>query len=652
MIRLYPFLSLFLIICILGCFKVNASEYKFQADGQFHYFGFNLTSDSVITIKPKFPVGSNSNSRLAMSIDSQDRSIENGGSPNYIFAETWYKSNDGEISTPTPIMAGNYTLRVQDLTYGHGVDKEVVIELSSDGVNSSSGNEHENDSISTGTELIYGYEYSGSVGFKKVYNNYDNVYSGVTDSSDYYIFSATEDGELKVSVLVNDFNPGYPHQNGYLEVYVSDTPHGYNLKRIAWVEANGTYTETYTVTKDKNYYISVSNSHGAWAAYSLDTDFTSTAQDTCLENMSSCGSLDTCTAANGYWYNNSCNASPQSDGNTEETDNDDGSSNDGTTNNNIETLFSEDFESYLSVSLITSMNNWKGDSGYVNSATYMSTNVFDSRYDVGADTYNVIYRALDRTLLASETVTMSFDAYATMDAPMSHNTAIGLGNGSALKVFWNPEEDTPGNGKWVFDARSLTGDNSSYESISGGYDVAVSLKIVIDGANSQVYGIYNFGSGEVETSRFPINTSAIEALNTVYLYADYRSPTAASTSYGTRFEGIELDNILVTTNSASSTEASETTCISVSNCQPVLTISTNGVNVFTSWTAIPDAQGYILNYAPYPYMGPETIGRVDLGMLTSYSVNLWSGASFYVAIQAYNGGVESEFSNIELFKID
>ena len=76
-----------------------------------------------------------------------------------------------------------------------------------------------------------------------------------------------------------------------------------------------------------------------------------------------------------------------------------------------------------------------------------------------------------------------------------------------------------------------------------------------------------------------------------------------------------------------------------------------GSNVTVSWGAVSGATGYTLFYAPYPYTGSETIKSVDMGGQTSISVNLWQGAAFYVAVQAYNTVGSSGYSNIGLFSV-
>ena len=84
---------------------------------------------------------------------------------------------------------------------------------------------------------------------------------------------------------------------------------------------------------------------------------------------------------------------------------------------------------------------------------------------------------------------------------------------------------------------------------------------------------------------------------------------------------------------------------------PDLCCETNGLNLSISWTEVPDATGYTLYYAPYPYAGPETIDSAPMGTETSFSIDLWDGAAYFIAVTAFNNTGESQYSNIEHFVI-
>jgi len=80
---------------------------------------------------------------------------------------------------------------------------------------------------------------------------------------------------------------------------------------------------------------------------------------------------------------------------------------------------------------------------------------------------------------------------------------------------------------------------------------------------------------------------------------------------------------------------------------PELVLSTKSNTVKVSWDKVPNARGYRLYYAPYPAQSP--IESIDLEKARHFSAELWEGAAFYVAITAYSGSDESDYSNIEHF---
>lgn len=84
---------------------------------------------------------------------------------------------------------------------------------------------------------------------------------------------------------------------------------------------------------------------------------------------------------------------------------------------------------------------------------------------------------------------------------------------------------------------------------------------------------------------------------------------------------------------------------------PTLSIVTSGTTVTLSWTSVPNATGYTLVHAPYPFVGLDSIVEWDMRTQTSVSYNLSAGAAFYVAIKAYNSFGSSGYSNIEYFFI-
>ncbi len=81
---------------------------------------------------------------------------------------------------------------------------------------------------------------------------------------------------------------------------------------------------------------------------------------------------------------------------------------------------------------------------------------------------------------------------------------------------------------------------------------------------------------------------------------------------------------------------------------PVLSMSTAGVEVVLSWTAVPNADAYTLIFAPSP--DAEYISSQDMGTRTSTVLTFHSGApAFYYAVMASNANGLSPLSNILTF---
>ncbi|MFZ5774640.1 MAG: RCC1 domain-containing protein [Thermodesulfobacteriota bacterium] len=82
---------------------------------------------------------------------------------------------------------------------------------------------------------------------------------------------------------------------------------------------------------------------------------------------------------------------------------------------------------------------------------------------------------------------------------------------------------------------------------------------------------------------------------------------------------------------------------------PSMQVQTSGQRVTVSWSGSTGATEYTLFYAPYP--NPTYIGSAAMGSATTFSIDLWSGAAFYVAVAAGNSVGSSGYSNIGYFVI-
>jgi hypothetical protein len=74
-----------------------------------------------------------------------------------------------------------------------------------------------------------------------------------------------------------------------------------------------------------------------------------------------------------------------------------------------------------------------------------------------------------------------------------------------------------------------------------------------------------------------------------------------------------------------------------------------GPTVTLSWDPTFGASGYTIYYAPYPEA--DYVGSIDVGNRTTVTFDVWEGAAFYLAVQAYNEKETSDLSNIETFVV-
>ena len=85
---------------------------------------------------------------------------------------------------------------------------------------------------------------------------------------------------------------------------------------------------------------------------------------------------------------------------------------------------------------------------------------------------------------------------------------------------------------------------------------------------------------------------------------------------------------------------------------PQLGYAINGTRITMNWNSVPNATGYRLNFMTSAYTGPGNFIPVDLGAQTSFSYDqLQRGATYTIAMQAYNANGTSDYSNIETFTV-
>src|SRR5207245_10354147 len=125
----------------------------------------------------------------------------------------------------------------------------------------------------------------------------------------------------------------------------------------------------------------------------------------------------------------------------------------------------------------------------VDDSANLASRVETGNGSASASGFADLEHALSHALDPSQVTEMSFDAYA---GPAAHNAASGHNRGIPTDyngVYWFPATHgsvtTP---SWLFDARGLTGDSSDIFTVSGGFNEAIHLSLVLDGSAGTVCG--------------------------------------------------------------------------------------------------------------------------------------------------------------------
>ncbi len=229
----------------------------------------------------------------------------------------------------------------------------------------------------------------------------------------------------------------------------------------------------------------------------------------------------------------------------------------GTASANL--LFSEDFQGHANASTIQSANGWTGDAVNVNdSANFGGSRVADGRDIAGTvDGFALIERSIGGNLSGTGVHEMSMDVYAQTGTLPSHNNGFGLSASTGATAFsggayWSVLYDmnnVPGRTGYSFDARQITGLSFAFMTLQGPFNAIETLRIVLDGAAGEVYGVYDFGGGTQETTHYAVSSAQIAAVDQVFGFFDFRAAhpggTFTSTGLGTLFGAAQWDNITV-----------------------------------------------------------------------------------------------------------
>lgn len=211
------------------------------------------------------------------------------------------------------------------------------------------------------------------------------------------------------------------------------------------------------------------------------------------------------------------------------------------------TIFSENFQSYAVGSNLIGQGGWVegtpsgGSVLTISNASYLSTQVLNGRASTGLGQDNIAVRPF--TFDSTTQTTLEYQLYATTDSPITHNATLGFekyvsgGLPYQNPIYWSPDGFNGGGPKrWQFSVGSNT------FSVLGGYDQLVTMRIVINGVTNEAYGMYDFGSGFLETPHYVVPQAELDSINGVLFHVDHRTPTA--------YLGAEVDNLVLTSISA------------------------------------------------------------------------------------------------------
>jgi len=81
--------------------------------------------------------------------------------------------------------------------------------------------------------------------------------------------------------------------------------------------------------------------------------------------------------------------------------------------------------------------------------------------------------------------------------------------------------------------------------------------------------------------------------------------------------------------------------------EPIITMTNSGQIIDLNWTSIPGSWGYNLYYADY---SKPVLNKIDMGLSTKFQATLPKDSTYYVAVKAYNGTGEGNYSNIIIIK--
>ncbi len=199
--------------------------------------------------------------------------------------------------------------------------------------------------------------------------------------------------------------------------------------------------------------------------------------------------------------------------------------------------FADNFNSYTN-------GNLAGQGGWTGNDVQVANGIVDGAIDPKTGLISTVQHPIT-PVTSGVNLQLLLNAFAysqTITGIHLRSSDSGIGLQSSLTWYMNT--DTPGAPRWIFDSTFLSGGTTFSPPTGTGFDQWVTLGIVVDQVNMQLYGVYDFGQGLQKAPAVPITPAEIAQITNVHFLEDYSKPSV--------YLGANFDNLVVSTTTVQS----------------------------------------------------------------------------------------------------
>lgn len=199
---------------------------------------------------------------------------------------------------------------------------------------------------------------------------------------------------------------------------------------------------------------------------------------------------------------------------------------------NASIIFEEDFETYAAGSSLNGQGGWSNflaGGVVIDHSSNMGGSLVADGFQNAGGPQSIIGQSINPL---SGLTTFTYDAYASLNDPRSHNSGAFLFNSLGL-IGWGETNNSAFGAppRWYF----ISGGVVEYQPINFAFDEVVHLKTVLDVDAGEVYGFLTTASTTVETSHFVLSQASFDAINSIQMVFDYEQFPART--------GLQIDNL-------------------------------------------------------------------------------------------------------------